>query len=98
MILDHVAQAAALLIVARACTNAAVLGHGDLHMLDEIPVPQGFEDRIGKPLDEEVLHGLLAEIMVDAEHLRLLKDAGDHAVEFMRRGQIAPERLLDHNL
>jgi len=91
-------QAAALLIIARPRPDTAILGNGDLHTIDVIPVPERLEDRVGEPLDEKVLHGLLAKIMVDPEYLRLLKHAGDHPVELLRRGQIPPERLFDHHL
>ena len=98
MILDHVAQAAALFIIAGARAHAAVLRHGDLHAFDEIPVPQRLEDRVREPLDEEILHRLLPEVMVDAKNLSLLHHAGDDPVELARRGQIAAKRFLDHGL
>jgi hypothetical protein len=40
---------------------------------------------------------LLAQVMVDAEHLLLLRKAGQLGVQLTRRNQIVPERLLHHD-
>jgi hypothetical protein len=85
VVLDHVAQAAALLVVAAARAHADLLRHGDLHAVDEVAVPQRLEDGVGEPLHEQVLHRLLPEVVIDPVHLVLLKDGADRGVEFPRR-------------
>ena len=40
-------------------------------MIDEIVVPQRLEERVGEAENENVLHRVLAEIMVDAIKLVL---------------------------
>ena len=67
MVLDHVADAADLVIEAAAAFDAEILGHGDLHAFDEIAVPDRLEEGIGEAEIEQVLDRLLAEIVVDAE-------------------------------
>jgi hypothetical protein len=42
-------------------------------VVDPAGVPQRFQQRVGEPRDEQVLHALLAEVVVDAEDLPLLE-------------------------
>jgi len=44
---------------------------------------------------QDVLHRLLAEIMVDPEYLLLVERLQHRSVERARRGEIAPEWLFD---
>ena len=44
-----------------------------VHILPIPPVPERFEEWIGKAECQNVLHRFLAQIMVDAEDLRLLE-------------------------
>jgi hypothetical protein len=47
------------------------LGHGDLHVVDVEAVPDRLVNRVGETEIDQVLHRLLAEIMVDAEDVAL---------------------------
>ena len=49
------------------------LGHRDLHVVDVAAVPDRLEDPVAEPEDEQVLDGLLAQVVVDAEDLRSRK-------------------------
>ena len=73
MVLHHVAQHAGAVVVAGAAFQADRLGDGDLHVVDHVGVPQPLEDRIGEAQRHQVLHGFLAEVVVDAEGLRLAR-------------------------
>ena len=64
-------SAPALLVVRAATLDADLLGHGDLHVVDVLPVPQRLEDAVGEAEDEQVLDRLLAEVVVDAIDLLL---------------------------
>ena len=77
MVLDHVAQRAGSLVVAGAAFDADVLRGGDLDVVDVVAVPDRLEEGVGEPQRHEVLDGLLAEVVVDAEDLRLLEDLED---------------------
>ena len=96
MVLDHVAQRAALVVIA-ARAGADGLGHGDLHVVDVRRVPDRLEQDIGEAQSEQVLDRLFAEVVVDAIDLILGEDLGDLVVDLDRRREIVSERLLDHH-
>ena len=84
------------LVVERAAAlDAEVLRHGDLHALDVVAVPERFQERVGEAEEHHVVHRPLAEVMVDAEDRRLVEGAEQDPVEFLRRGEVAAERLFD---
>ena len=94
VVLHHVAQRAGLVVVADAVFEPDRLGHRDLHMVDMRGVPQRLEERVGEAQRHQVLHRLLAEIVVDAEDLLLAEIVADQVVERVRRGEIAADRLF----
>ena len=95
--LDHVAQGPRLLVVGAAVLHAEGLGGRDLHVVHELAVPHGLEDAVGEAQDQEVLHGLFSQVVVDAVHLPLVEGRVDGAVELLGRGEVAAEGLLDHD-
>ena len=74
MVLHHVAQRAGLLVVAGARADAFLFGHRDLDVVDVLLVEQRLEDAVGEPQDQDVLDGLLAEVVIDAVDLALVED------------------------
>ena len=90
----HVAIGAGLLVEAGALAEPQRLRHVDLHVIDEIAVPDRLEQAVGEAEREDVLRRLLAEEMVDAENLVL----GEHLVQLgvQRLGalEIGAERLF----
>ena len=97
MVLDHVAGDADAVEVAGPAADADVLGHGDLDVVDVVVVPDRLEQLVGEPQRHQVLHRLLAQVVVDPEHRRRGEDAGDDPVQLPGAGQVVPERLLDHH-
>src|SRR6266404_7335264 len=95
MILNHVAQRAGLFIVSAATFNAEPFGVSDLNVIDILPVPKRFEDTVRKTKDQQVLHGLFAEIMIDAKDLLLFKNFCELLVEGARAFEVMAERFLD---
>jgi hypothetical protein len=67
VVLHDVADGADLVVEAAAALDAEGLGHGDLHALDVVAVPDRLEERIGEAEDHQVLDGFLAQIVVDAK-------------------------------
>ena len=66
-------------------------------MVDVVAVPDRLEHAVREAHREEVLHRLLAEVVVDPEDLRLVEDLVHARVELSRRGEVGAERLLhDH--
>ena len=97
MVLDHVAQGAGLFVVGAAVLDAERLGRRDLHVVDVAAVPDRFEDAVGETQHEDVLHGLLAQVVVDAVDLPLVEALANDGVERARAVEVAAERLFDHD-
>ena len=95
MILDHVAQCAGIVVVAAAQLDADRFSRRDLHRIDVPAVPDRLEDDVGEPQRHDVLHRLLAQIMVDAVDLLLGEHFLDFGLQRTRRLQIGAEGLLD---
>ena len=66
----------------------------DLHMIDEVAVPDRLEQAVGEAECEDVLRRLLAQEVVDAEDLVLGKDLVQLGVQRDRAFQIGAERLF----
>ena len=94
MVLDHVPGGADTVVVTGPAADAHVFGHGDLYMRYVVGVPDRLEHHVGEAEGEQVLHGLLAQVMVDPEYGIGLEHLGDHPVEFPGRGQVAAEGFL----
>jgi len=98
VVLDHVPESPALVVVAGPRAHPDVLRHGNLDGIHVLAVPEWLEDGVGETLHEQVLDGLLAEVVIDPEDLGLPEVAGDHPVEFLRAGPVVPEGFLDDDL
>ncbi len=97
VVLDHVAQRADLVEVLHAPADAEVFRNRDLHVIDRAAPPQRFEQRIGEAQREQVLHRLLAEVMVDAVDLVLGETVAHFIIDRAGRLVVVPERLLEHD-
>ena len=95
VVLHHIAQRARLLIERPAALDADFFRRRDLDVIDIVPVPDRLEDPIGKAKDQDVLHRLLAQVVIDAEDLVFVEDPVHFVVQLARRVQIVAERLLD---
>jgi hypothetical protein len=89
------ANRACALVVPGAALDPHRLGDGDLHVVDHLAVPDGLEDPVREPQRHEVLHRLLAEVVVDPEHLVLAEPALHHRAQLAGRRKVVPEGLLD---
>ncbi len=97
VVLDHVPRDADPVEVSGPTADSDVLRHGDLDVIDVVVVPHRLEQLIGEPQRHHVLHGFLAQIVIDAEHRARREHAGDDPVQLLRAGQVVAERLLDHH-
>ena len=95
VVLHDVPQAADAVVERAAALDAERLGHRHLHALDVIAVPDRLEQRVREAEHHQVLHGLLAEEVVDAVDRVLGEVLVQERVELDRAGEVAPERLLD---
>ena len=94
VVLDHVAGGADTVVVAGPAADADVLGHRDLDVVDVVGVPDRLEHRVREAHRQDVLHRLLAEVVVDPEDRARREDLGQCGVQLARRLLVVPERLL----
>ena len=97
VVLDDVPYGARLVVEAPPPLDANALGHGDLHAVDVVAVPDRLEQRVAEAEIEQVLHRLLAEVVIDTEDVHLGKYGKERPVERLRGGQVTTERLLRHD-
>ena len=97
VVLDEVAQRTGPVVVLGATADAEVLRGGDLHVVDEVAVPDRLEHAVRKAKGQHVLDGLLAEVVVDPEDLGLVEDGQQLVVELVGLLQARAEWLLDHH-
>ena len=88
-------RAGGVVIGTSAAGHADLLGHRDLHRRHVPPVPDRLEDAVAEPQGQDVLDGLLAEIMVDAVDLALVQNGRDFAIQGAGAFEVVAERLLD---
>ena len=72
------------LVIAGAAFQPDGLADRDLDVGDALRVPYRLEQRVAEAQRQDVLHRLLAEIMVDAERALLREDRGDRVVDLAR--------------
>ena len=97
VVLHHVAQRAGLVVETRAAAHADRFRDRDLHALDIRRLPQRAENRIAEAQHHQVLHGFLAEVVVDPVDLRFVEMLADRRVDFLRGRQIVAQRLFEHD-
>src|SRR5499427_10138376 len=91
MILHDVADRTRLIIKRAPPLDPEVFGHGDLHTLDMVAIPERFQECIGEAEEEHIVHRPLAQVMVDAEDRLLVEGAEQRVVERLRREEIVTE-------
>ena len=96
MVRHHVAQRAGCVVEAAAVADAEFLVDRDLHVVDVVAVPDRLEHAVGEAQHQDVLDGLLAEIVIDPVDLVLVDELQQFAVQRPGRGQVGAERLFDH--
>ncbi len=90
----HVPEGTGLLVERSPEADRQGLGHVDLDVVDVLTVPDGLEEPVGEAEGQDVLGRLLAQEVVDAEHLVVVEDLLNHRVELAGAGEVGPERLL----
>ena len=90
----HVAEGADRLVEPGPLAETEGLGHVDLHVVDEVAVPDRLEEAVGEAEREDVLRGLLAEKVIDPEDLLLAEHLVDLRVQRHRALEVGAERLL----
>ncbi|MNV55039.1 hypothetical protein D3C71_1472600 [compost metagenome] len=73
MVLEHIAQRARFVIIARSLFNAYGLAGGYLHIGDIAITPERLQHRVGVLQHFQVLNHPFAKIMIDPEYFILGK-------------------------
>ncbi len=97
VVLHHVAQRAGVVVELAARFHAKLLGDGDLHVLHPLAAPQRLEQRVAEADRHQVLHRLLAQIVVDPVDLVFGEVLRHGRVDRIGRMQVMPERLLQND-
>jgi len=95
VVLHHVADRPGIVIEGDAPFKAHGLGHGDLHVIDMRRVPQRFEHQVGKAQRQQVLHRLLAEIVVDPENPVFGEGPRDRIIDLAAGGEVRAQRFFE---
>ena len=97
MVLHHVAQRAGDVVKLAALFHAQRFGNGNLHGLDVILIPQGFEQAVAEAQRQKVLQAFFAQVVVDAVDLVFLEIGRHVFVDFAAGSQIRAERFFQHD-
>ena len=98
MVLEHVAQQAGLVVVAGPVLHPEGFGDGELDVVDVMAVPDRLEDQVREAEHHDVLHRVLAQIVVDPVDLVLFEIAVQLDIQFFGGGGVAAERLFQHHV
>ena len=97
MVLEHVSQNPGFLVVPGAAPDNRLFRRGNLDVVDIIPVPDRFKNRVGKPQHHDVGNGFFAEVMVNSVNLCFVKPLMNKRVERNRRRSVRSKRLFQDN-
>ena len=97
VVLDDVASRADAVVVASARADTDVLGHRDLDGIDVVGLPEGLKHGVREAHRHDVLNGFLAQVVVDAEDILLVKDLRDDVGELSRGLEVVAKGLLDND-
>ena len=95
MVLHDIADDAELVEITTAALGTEWFLECDLDVVDVMPVPGSAEERVAETQDENVLHHLLTEIVVDAENLLLPPVGFKRLLQFTRACQVLAKWFLD---
>ena len=69
----HVAVGAGLFVESCACAQAQRLWHVNLDVINEVAIPDRFEQAVGKAEGQNILRRFLAQKVIDAKDLRFVE-------------------------
>src|SRR5260370_39862 len=87
---NEVAGRARRFIKTAAALDTERFRRGDLDVIDVIAVPKRLEDAVAKAQHEQVLHGVLAEVVIDAVDLLFVENVEDNLIQGFGLREISP--------
>ncbi len=97
MVLHYVANRAGFIVESAASLHAEIFRHGDLHTFDVVAIPERLHKRVDEPENHNVVHGTLAQIVVNAKDAGFGEGCMKNSVQFLCRGKAGSEGLLDNH-
>jgi hypothetical protein len=97
VVLHDISNDAKLIKVTASALSAERLLEGDLDVVDVVAVPGSAEERVTEAKDQDVLHHLLAKIVVNSEQLLFVPVGLKRLLQLARAGKILSKRLLDND-
>lgn len=95
MVLHDVANDAEFVEVSSATLRTEGLLEGNLHVVDVVAVPCSAEEGVAKPQDQNVLHHLLSEVVVDTEQFLFLPIWLQRLLELSGASKVLAEWFLN---
>ncbi len=71
MVLHHITKCAGLLIERPAAFDPDIFGGRNLYVIDVVTIPDRLENAVRESEKQNVLNGLFAQLVIDAEKLIL---------------------------
>jgi hypothetical protein len=90
----HVAIRAGGFVEARTFAETECFGNIDLHVIDEVAIPDGLEEAVREAEREDVLRRLFAEEVIDAKDLLFVEDFVQFGVELHGARKVGAEGLF----
>ncbi len=97
VVLDDIADGAGFFVKFAAALYSERFGHGDFHVVDVVAVPGRFPHGIGEAGVHDILDGLFAEVVVDAEDRGFGEELVQGGVECLCGSEIASEGFFDND-
>ncbi|MCY1173104.1 hypothetical protein D9M73_132550 [compost metagenome] len=97
VVLQHVANSPGAIVVGTAVFYAQCLANADLDMVDLVVAPHRLQQGIGKTQGHQVLHGFLAQVVVDAEHLSFFEYRANGFIDGSGGFQGMADRFFQHD-
>ena len=95
MVLDDITGGSDAVVITSPTSDANILCHGDLDVRNVMVIPNRLEDLVGEPERHDVLDGLFAQVVVNAEYRFWAEGAADDLVEIAGTFQIVSEGFLN---
>src|SRR6476661_7286218 len=96
MVRDHVPKCPSRFVITGSAADAESFCNGDLHVVDEIAVPDRLENAVAEAEDQDVLNRFFSKIMVDPIDLPFAEQSQKIVVQLFSGFQVAAKGLFEN--